>query len=57
MKHQLVPVISRSSRMISRKMVRWITFLALAVLIMSVDIWWQAKKRPMEQVQFVVAPN
>lgn len=42
-KHQSVPVISRSSRMISQKMIRWITFLVLAILIVSVGIWWQEK--------------
>ncbi|WP_406566705.1 helix-turn-helix domain-containing protein [Coxiella endosymbiont of Dermacentor marginatus] len=56
-KHQSVPVISHSSRMISRKMTRWITFLILAILIVSVGIWWQEKKRSMEQIQFVVAPT
>ncbi|WP_304985056.1 helix-turn-helix domain-containing protein [Coxiella-like endosymbiont] len=56
-KHQAVPVISRSTRMISRKTIRWITFLALAILIILVGVWWQGKKHFMVQIQSVMAPS
>lgn len=56
-KHQAVPVISRSTRMISRKTIRWITFLALAILIILVGVWWQGKKHFMGQIQSIIAPS
>lgn len=56
-KHQAVPVISRSTRMISRKTIRWITFLALAILIIFVGVWWQGKKHFMSQMQSIIAPS
>lgn len=57
-KYQSVSVISHSSSMISRKIIRWITFLVLAVLIILVSIWWQGKRHLIgEQTQFITAPN
>ena len=56
-KHQAVPVISRSTRMISRKTIRWITFLALAILIILVGVWWQGKKHLIVQIQSVISPS
>lgn len=56
-KHQAVPVISRSTRMISRKTIRWITFIALVILIVLVGIWWQGKKRLMVPIQSVISQS
>ena len=58
-KYQSVSIISHSRRMVSRKIIRWITFLALAILIILASVWWQGKKHLMtrEQTQFVMAPN
>ncbi|MFW0094767.1 MAG: helix-turn-helix domain-containing protein [Coxiella endosymbiont of Haemaphysalis qinghaiensis] len=56
-KHQAVPVISRSTRMISRKTIRWITFLALVILVVLVGVWWQGKKHLMVQIQSVISQS
>ncbi|AUJ58855.1 helix-turn-helix domain-containing protein [Coxiella endosymbiont of Amblyomma americanum] len=50
MEYKAIPVIVRSTRMITnRKVIFWVTFLALAVLVALVDIWWHGKKHFEEQ--------
>lgn len=43
-KHHAVPVISKSTRMISRKTLRWVTVAVLLILVVLVGVWWQGKK-------------
>lgn len=56
-KHQAVPVISRSTRMITRKTIRWITFFALSILMILIGIWWHEKKHFILQIQSVMVPS
>lgn len=44
-KHQAVPIISRSTRVIiSRRAIRWITSSAFVLLVVLVGVWWQGQK-------------
>ena len=54
-RHRAVPVIARSTRMISPKAVRWITMIILSALIIFVGIWWQGKKHVISQVHAVIS--
>lgn len=55
-KHQSVPVIARSTRMINTKAVHWITILILLALVIFLGIWWQGKKRIISQLH-VITPQ
>lgn len=54
-RHRVVPVISRSTRMISPKAIRWITVAILLALVMFVGIWWQGKKHIIGQIHAVIS--
>ncbi len=57
---QAVPVISRSTRVISRRAVRWVTASAVVVLVVLVGVWWQGQKKHgvgMSQPQVVMQPK
>jgi cytoskeletal protein RodZ len=45
-KHQSVPIISKSTRiLVSRRTLRWLSSSALVVLVVLVGIWWQGQKK------------
>lgn len=45
-KHQAVPIISKSTRIIvSRRALRWVSASAVVVLVVLVGIWWQGQKK------------
>lgn len=55
--HRAVPVIARSTRMISPKVVRWITIVILLTLVIFLGIWWQGKKRVISQIHAVTSQS
>lgn len=54
-RHRAVPVIARSTRMISSKAIRWITMTTLLALVVFVGIWWQGKKHIIGQIHAVIS--
>lgn len=56
-KHQAVPVISRTKKMINGNIIRWISCILLIALIVFVSIiWWQGKKHILGQLHPVIMP-
>ena len=54
-KHRAIPIIARSTRMISPKAIRWITMVILLVLVIFIGIWWQGKKHIIGQIHAVIS--
>lgn len=57
-KHQSVPIISKSTRVIvNRRMIHWITASAFVILIVLVGVWWQGQKRHGMQSAVMLQPK
>ncbi len=55
-RHQGVVVISRSTRL-NRNFIRWVTAVALILLVVLVGVWWQGQKKHAEATQVVMQPR
>ena len=53
LKHHIIPVILRSKRVISSKIIRWIMIVLLLALIIFFGVWWKNKKHTLSRLPSV----